>query len=133
MRGQDLAAKTAKLTVEIAKGSLAMMTFIGMFFQDGLTAFALRDWALYSAVRQYGRAARRRRRQGKKATWTTSAAAVLLCGRAAHRRRRRRARGATRATSTTAAATCWTAGPTPKGRPKGSSRARGCAAGSEQA
>ena len=50
MRGQDLAAKTAKLTVEIAKGSLAMMTFIGMFFQDGLTAFALRDWALYSAV-----------------------------------------------------------------------------------
>ena len=50
MRGKGLVAKTAKLTVEIVNGSLAMMDFIGMFFQDGLTAFALRDWALYSAV-----------------------------------------------------------------------------------
>jgi hypothetical protein len=43
----DPEAKKKKLNAEIANGRLAMMSIIGMFFQDGLTGSAWGDWSLY--------------------------------------------------------------------------------------
>merc|ERR1712241_374356 len=44
----DPEEKKKKLAAEIAKGRLAMMAIIGMFFQDGLTGSAWGDWANYT-------------------------------------------------------------------------------------
>merc|ERR1719183_2227023 len=44
----DMTERTKKLAAEIANGRLAMMSIIGMFFQDGLTGSAWGDWALYT-------------------------------------------------------------------------------------
>merc|ERR1712003_531660 len=44
----DMTERTKKLAGEIANGRLAMMSIIGMFFQDGLTGSAWGDWALYT-------------------------------------------------------------------------------------
>merc|ERR1712078_601927 len=44
----DMTERTEKLAAEIANGRLAMMSIIGMFFQDGLTGSAWGDWALYT-------------------------------------------------------------------------------------
>jgi len=46
---QDEEARKRKLSAEIANGRLAMVSIIGMFFQDGLTGSAWGDWALYTA------------------------------------------------------------------------------------
>merc|ERR1719277_2594812 len=43
----DPEEKAKKLSAEIANGRLAMVSIIGMFFQDGLTGSAWGDWALY--------------------------------------------------------------------------------------
>jgi hypothetical protein len=43
----DPSEKSKKLSAEIANGRLAMVSIIGMFFQDGLTGSAWGDWALY--------------------------------------------------------------------------------------
>merc|ERR1711904_167932 len=45
----DMTERTKKLAAEIANGRLAMVSIIGMFFQDGLTGSAWGDWALYEA------------------------------------------------------------------------------------
>merc|ERR1719316_1998971 len=45
----DMTERTKKLAAEIANGRLAMVSIIGMFFQDGLTGSAWGDWALYTA------------------------------------------------------------------------------------
>merc|ERR1719456_625383 len=44
----DMTERTKKLAAEIANGRLAMVSIIGMFFQDGLTGSAWGDWALYT-------------------------------------------------------------------------------------
>jgi len=44
----DPAEKEKKLRAELANGRLAMVSIIGMFFQDGLTGSAWGDWALYT-------------------------------------------------------------------------------------
>jgi hypothetical protein len=44
----DSTEKSKKLAAEIANGRLAMVSIIGMFFQDGLTGSAWGDWALYT-------------------------------------------------------------------------------------
>jgi len=44
----DPTEKSKKLAAEIANGRLAMVSIIGMFFQDGLTGSAWGDWALYT-------------------------------------------------------------------------------------
>merc|ERR1711971_539830 len=41
-------AKTRQLNAEIANGRLAMVSIIGMFFEDGLTGSAWGDWAFYT-------------------------------------------------------------------------------------
>merc|ERR1719230_388014 len=45
----DPEEKAKKLSAELANGRLAMVSIIGMFFQDGLTGSAWGDWALYTA------------------------------------------------------------------------------------
>jgi len=40
--------KTRKLSAELANGRLAMVSIIGMFYQDGLTGSAWGDWSLYT-------------------------------------------------------------------------------------
>ena len=42
---------TTKLPADLANGKLAMLTIIGMFFQDGLISSAWCDRALYTASR----------------------------------------------------------------------------------
>merc|ERR1712178_281846 len=49
LTASDPAERKRKLSAELANGRLAMMAIIGMFFQDGLTASAWGDWALYTA------------------------------------------------------------------------------------
>jgi hypothetical protein len=44
----DSKLRTKKLSAEMANGRLAMVSIIGMFFQDGLTGSAWGDWALYT-------------------------------------------------------------------------------------
>merc|ERR1719281_2029741 len=44
---QDPEVREKKLQAETANGRLAMVSIIGMFFQDGLTGSAWGDWALY--------------------------------------------------------------------------------------
>merc|ERR1711972_740208 len=44
---QDPEVREKKLQAEMANGRLAMVSIIGMFFQDGLTGSAWGDWALY--------------------------------------------------------------------------------------
>jgi len=46
---EDPEARKSKLAAELANGRLAMVSIIGMFFQDGLTGSAWGDWALYTA------------------------------------------------------------------------------------
>merc|ERR1712050_534693 len=46
---QNPATREKKLQAEMANGRLAMVSIIGMFFQDGLTGSAWGDWALYTA------------------------------------------------------------------------------------
>merc|ERR1712217_346201 len=46
---QNPAVREKKLAAELANGRLAMVSIIGMFFQDGLTGSAWGDWALYEA------------------------------------------------------------------------------------
>merc|ERR1711870_209684 len=46
---QNPATREKKLQAEMANGRLAMVSIIGMFFQDGLTGSAWGDWALYEA------------------------------------------------------------------------------------
>merc|ERR1711985_64132 len=48
LTSSDPAEKQKKLAAEIANGRLAMVSIIGMFFQDGLTGSAWGDWALYT-------------------------------------------------------------------------------------
>merc|ERR550514_1121981 len=45
----DPESRKSKLAAELANGRLAMVSIIGMFFQDGLTGSAWGDWALYTA------------------------------------------------------------------------------------
>merc|ERR1719382_1611748 len=49
LTSSDPAEKEKKLAAEVANGRLAMVSIIGMFFQDGLTGSAWGDWALYDA------------------------------------------------------------------------------------
>merc|ERR1711974_587177 len=49
LTSSDPAEKEKKLAAEIANGRLAMVSIIGMFFQDGLTGSAWGDWSLYEA------------------------------------------------------------------------------------
>merc|ERR1711862_1051726 len=44
----DPETREKKLAAEMANGRLAMVSIIGMFFQDGLTGSAWGDWALYT-------------------------------------------------------------------------------------
>merc|ERR1712151_457131 len=44
---EDPEVRSKKLSAELAKGRLAMVAIIGMFFQDGLTGSAWGDWANY--------------------------------------------------------------------------------------
>merc|ERR1712107_598760 len=46
---RDPEKRKYKLAAELANGRLAMMSIIGMFFQDGLTGSAWGDWELYTA------------------------------------------------------------------------------------
>merc|ERR1712157_76529 len=46
--GDDPEEKKKKLSAEIANGRLAMVSIIGMFFEDGLTGSAWGDWATYT-------------------------------------------------------------------------------------
>merc|ERR1712187_245354 len=46
---QSPVVREKKLQAEMANGRLAMVSIIGMFFQDGLTGSAWGDWALYEA------------------------------------------------------------------------------------
>merc|ERR1719277_625563 len=46
---QNPGTREKKLQAEMANGRLAMVSIIGMFFQDGLTGSAWGDWALYEA------------------------------------------------------------------------------------
>merc|ERR1712039_436052 len=46
---QEPGLREKKLKAELANGRLAMVSIIGMFFQDGLTGSAWGDWALYEA------------------------------------------------------------------------------------
>merc|ERR1711988_1550963 len=45
---QNAELREKKLNAELANGRLAMVSIIGMFFQDGLTGSAWGDWALYT-------------------------------------------------------------------------------------
>jgi hypothetical protein len=47
-KGIEGEARNKKLSAEIANGRLAMVSIIGMFYQDGLTGSAWGDWALYT-------------------------------------------------------------------------------------
>merc|ERR1719428_2556979 len=44
---QNPSVREKKLKAELANGRLAIVSIIGMFFQDGLTGSAWGDWALY--------------------------------------------------------------------------------------
>merc|ERR1712066_119986 len=44
----DPEVRKKKLSAELANGRLAMVSIIGMFFQNGLTGSAWRDWSLYT-------------------------------------------------------------------------------------
>jgi len=44
----DAESRKTKLNAELANGRLAMMAFIGMFFQHGLIGSAWGDWELYT-------------------------------------------------------------------------------------
>merc|ERR1711972_1066834 len=45
---KDPEVRKKKLSAELANGRLAMVSIIGMFFQNGLTGSAWGDWALYT-------------------------------------------------------------------------------------